>query len=411
MLKPMRILHIGKYYPPFAGGMENFLLDLMGASHRRGMEVAALVHRHESPGRHQPAPAIRWPVYRAPILGRIFHAPLSPSFPFMLDRALREFQPDLLHLHLPNLSAFWALALPRARRLPWVMHWHADATGVDARGTPRLARRTYGRLEQRLLGKAAAIIATSTPYLQASRALDPWRERCVTIPLGLDVERLGDPVPAQLDAAEALWGGSGFRVLAIGRLSYYKGFDNLIRAVAGVPEALLLISGEGEQRSSLLELRRSLGVEDRVMLPGYQNQSALSALLASCDMLCLPSLDRAEAFGLVLLEAMRFARPVIVSDIDGSGTGWVVGQSGHGLLIPPGDPDALMAALRRLGGDAALRERLGAAGAASLTARFGIDAVAAEVLEVYDGVLDTGTRGLHPSGSRCPDVRGQACGR
>ena len=104
---------------------------------------------------------------------------------------------------------------------------------------------------------------------------------------------------------------------------------------------------------------------------------------SSCDVFCLPSLDRAEAFGVVLLEAMRFGKPVVVSDIPGSGTGWVVRQAGHGLLVPPNDPAKLAAALRKLRHDPAQRQALGAAGAAALRQRFGIGPVAETVAGLY----------------------------
>ena len=90
-----------------------------------------------------------------------------------------------------------------------------------------------------------------------------------------------------------------------------------------------------------------------------------------------------DRFGVVLLEAMRFGKPVIVSDIPGSGTGWVVRQAGHGLLVPPNDPAKLAAALRKLRHDPARRQSLGAAGAAALRERFGIGPVAETVAGLY----------------------------
>ena len=100
----MRVLHVGKFYPPYAGGIENFLADLLAAQQALGIEIAALVHHH-LPGWHAEVPRSSEPgprIYRAPCLGRIVYAPLSPSFPWWLDKVIRDFAPDLLHLHLPN---------------------------------------------------------------------------------------------------------------------------------------------------------------------------------------------------------------------------------------------------------------------------------------------------------------------
>ena len=384
----MRVLHLGKYYPPFAGGIEHFLADLLPALPAHGVTAAALVH-DEQPRRagQWPAPDAAIPIYRAPCYGRLLYAPLSPTFPFWLHRAIRAFQPDLLHLHLPNTSAFWTLAVPAARRLPWIIHWHADVVASLLDRRLALAYRLYRPLEQRLLAASRAVIATSPPYLDASAALAPWRERCRLIPLGLNPRRIPDPAPAARQRAEAQWGDAPLRVLAIGRLTYYKGHDILIRAAADLPDSRVLIVGTGEQRARLEALIQTLKLGERVRLPGFQPEADLNALLASCDVLCLPSLERTEAFGLVLLEAMRFGKPVVVGDIPGSGAGWVTQQAGHGLLVPPGDPEPLAAALRELQHDAARRQALGQAGAMALRERFGIEPVAAAVATLYREIL------------------------
>lgn len=385
----MRVLHIGKFYPPFAGGMENFLADLLPALGHQDVVAAALVHDAPSLSA-SPAPAEnaqQVSVYRVPCYGRVLYAPVSPSFPFWLARVIAEFQPDLLHLHLPNTSAFWALVVPAARRLPWVIHWHADVVASTIDRRLALAYRLYRPFEQRLLAASAAIIATSPPYLEASAALAPWRTRCRVIPLGLAPTRIPEPDTAARSRAVAWWGQSGFRILAIGRLTYYKGHDSLIQAVIGLADSRTLIVGTGEHRKRLAALIETLRLQDRVALPGFQPDGDLTALLASCDVLCLPSLERTEAFGLVLLEAMRFGKPVVVSDIPGSGPGWVVHQAGQGLCVPPGDPQALAVALRQLQQDPGQRAALGQAGAAALREQFGIEPVAAAIKALYQQVL------------------------
>ncbi len=386
----IRALHIGKYYPPFAGGMEHFLADLLPALQTQGVTTAALVH-HEQSGRGG-----KWPcsdaapaIYRAPSYGQLLYAPLSPAFPLWLHRAIKHFQPDLLHLHLPNTSAFWALAVPAARHLPWIIHWHADvvASAIDQRLAA--AYHFYRPFEQRLLSASQGIIATSPAYLESSIPLRRWRGRCHVIPLGLAPNRIPDPDTTALAQARVLWGNASFRVLAIGRLTYYKGHETLIRAAVDLPTSKTIMVGTGRRRERLATLVQTLGLGDRVALPGFQPEAQLNALLASCDVLCLPSLERTEAFGLVLLEAMRFGKPVVVSDIPGSGVGWVVRQAGHGLLAPPGDAIALSALLRELQNNPIQRQALGHAGTVALREQFGINPVAAETVNLYQEILTT----------------------
>jgi len=383
----MRVLHLGKFFPPFAGGMETFLADLLAAQPATGVTAAALVHDHLGPGQW-PQPAELPEVYRVPCYGRLLYAPLSPAFPFWLNRAIRDFQPDLLHLHLPNTSAFWTLAVPAARRLPWIIQWQSDVVATPLNRWLGRAYRLYRPLEQRLLAASRSVIVASPPYLDASAALARWRERCRIIPLGIDPGRIPDPDPAAQARAEAWWGQAGFRILAIGRLTYYKGHEVLVRATAALSDSRTLIVGTGDRQASLTTLIQTLGLSDRVVLPGFQPDADLNALLASCDVVCLPSLDRAEAFGLVLLEAMRFGKPVVVSDIAGSGTGWIARQAGHGRRVTPGDVELLAAALRELQHDPAQRTMLGQAGTVALREQFGIGQVAAAIAAHYRQVLN-----------------------
>lgn len=391
----MRVLHLGKYYPPVPGGVEYFLADLLSALERQGIATGALVHEVGVASTAGASPNDVGPtVYHVPTLGRFFYVPISPAYLRWLNRCILEFRPDVLHLHLPNVSVFTALLSRRAQALPWVVHWHADV--VRSRVDRRLAfaYHFYRPLEQRLLATSAAVIATSPPYLQSSDALRPWRQRCTTIPLGLDASRLKAPGARETTDAERLWGRTGLRVLSIGRLTYYKGHDILIQAMGMLPDARAIIVGTGDQASRLNALIRKYGLQDKVTLWGDATPAALAALLASCDVFCLPSIERTEAFGLVLLEAMHFAKPLVVSDIPGSGTGWVVRQGGNGLLTNPGDASSVASALRQLGENPARRVALGRQGQEALETSFGIDAIAERVADIYETVLRTHPQNL-----------------
>lgn len=384
----MRVLHIGKFYPPFAGGIEYFLADLLPALSTQGVTTAALVHELTTPGQAVPFKT-RQPetIYRAPCYGRLLYAPVSPAFPRTLSRALADFKPDLLHLHLPNTSAFFALGLPAARRLPWVAHWHSDVVSSHIDRRLAVAYAAYRPFEQWLLARSARVIATSPAYLATSAALRSWQDKCAVVPLGIEPARIPEPTAAACQAAEPLWHNAPLRVLSVGRLTYYKGHDVLIRAAASVPAAQVLIVGKGEQQARLQGLITELGVQERVRLLGFQSEAQLHALLAGCDVVCLPSLERTEAFGLVLLEAMRFQKAVLASAIPGSGVGWVVTQAGHGLLTAPGDPVALATALQQLAADPPRRTAFGQAGAAALQQIFHIEQVAKRLRALYAGIV------------------------
>jgi glycosyltransferase involved in cell wall biosynthesis len=166
----------------------------------------------------------------------------------------------------------------------------------------------------------------------------------------------------------------------------------LLRALADVEDVSLLLIGDGECRNSLQQLASQLGIDARVHFAGRidmdaAGQAAIVAAYAGADIFCLPSTERAESFGLVLLEAMRARLPVIASAIPGSGVGFVV-QDGHtGLMVAPGDAQALATALRRLSADSAERDRFGSAGMERWREQFTLDRVADQVLGLYETVL------------------------
>ncbi len=388
-----RILHLGKYFPPFAGGMENFLADLLVAQIQQGQTVAALVHDHQSQWSRlgasvQPetlsSQSHSVPIYRVPSYGRLLYAPVSPHFPFWLRRVLQDFQPDILHLHLPNTSAFWALLSPHARRLPWVIHWHADVIS-EVNSSLSMAYHAYRPFEQNMLAHAQAIIATSAPYLASSLALQPWREKCHVIPLGLSFDRLPEQAPYQTTQwAMQQWNPSRTKFLCVGRLTYYKGHETLLNAFAQIEDAQLLMIGQGELRSQLESLITALNLKNRVKLLGYCHDEQLTALFSTCDCFCLPSVERTEAFGLVLLEAMRYAKPILATAIPGSGVTWVVQDKQTGLLVPPANVPAMIQAVQQMADAPSYCIQLGQAGFRRFMQLFDIKQVSLEVTKLYN---------------------------
>ena len=396
----MRILHIGKFFPPVTGGIESFLGDLLPALERGGVTTAALIHDDI---RHEPVPACHrnTTLFRVPCYGTLLYVPISPAFVFGMRKAIQAFRPDILHFHVPNTSAFWALPLSIAGALPWVVHWHADVvpSAIDRRMA--LAYQLYRPIEKLFLQRSQSIIATSQSYLNTSSALIDFKDKCHIVPLGLDPDRLKKPNDARLRWAETVWGQPEGRILVIGRLTYYKGHEVILDASTALPNARILIVGNGEREFSLQRRINILGLS-KVSLLGSLSELDLHTLIFSCDCLCLPSIERTEAFGLVLLEAMRYGKPVIASNIPGSGIGWVVEDGVTGFLVPPGDPVLLAGALRKLFSLPELKLFMGQSALERFGKVFQIDHVAQEIILLYNQALkalkSTTRYGLHPGG-------------
>jgi len=369
----LRVLHLGKFLPPCPGGIERFLAALMPALRAHGIDCAALVHAGAGAGGARASRRFGSLVVQSPVLATTAFTPVSPAWPWQLRTLIRRWRPRLLHLHLPNPSAFWALILPSARRLPWVVHWHADVP-VDAMDWRlRLLYRLYRPLETAVLRRARTIIATSRAYADSSAPLSPWRDKVVVHPLGL-------PDRPQARPAPELWPeGAGLRLLFVGRFSYYKGLEHLVAAMAQLPgDVHLLLIGDGEGRPATERQIQGLGLQQRVRLLGSCDDDTLERALAGADLLCLPSVERSEAFGLVLLEAMRAGTACLATAVPGSGMAEVVGDEA-GVIVKPGQAGARAQAILTL---AHRRERLagmGQAGRRRFLERFHIDAVAAEI--------------------------------
>jgi glycosyltransferase involved in cell wall biosynthesis len=390
--KQIRVLHIGKFYPPYAGGIENFMGDLLPALERSGVRTGALVHAHklinnEGTEEHSTSHTFKR-IWRVPCLGNILYTPVSPTFPLWLSKTIKDFQPQILHIHMPNVSPFWAMAIPSARKIPWLIHWHSDVVPSRIDKRLGLAYNFYRPFEQKLLARSKAIIATSTPYLNSSQPLQKWQDKVQVIPLGLDPKRLPVPDEETRDWAEDFWGETGFRILSVGRLTYYKGHKFLIQAMEKLEDCKAVIVGKGEHQEKLSTLISSLGVDEKVILAGGQPDKKLHALMASCDCFCLPSIERTEAFGLALAEAMRFGVPLVASNIPGSGVGWVVENNKTGLLVHPGNVEELAAALTKLKNNPEIRATMGSAGVQSFKERFHIDSVAEKTIELYHQLLN-----------------------
>jgi glycosyltransferase involved in cell wall biosynthesis len=238
---------------------------------------------------------------------------------------------------------------------------------------------------KRALERADVVIATSPQLLDYSEVLAPFRDKCRIVPYGIDLEQFS-PRHEALEAARRIREEHGGRplLLGVGRLIYYKGFEFAIRALEQVPEAKLLLIGDGPLRGELAALARRSGVADRVVFVGDVLNELVTPYYLACDAYVMPSIARSEAFGIVQIEAMACGLPVINTALD-SGVPFVSLDGKTGLTVPPSDATALAAAVRRLLSEPELRARLGAAGRLRAQAEFSKATLKRRLLAVYTG--------------------------
>lgn len=374
----MRVLHLYKDYHPVVGGIENHIRLLAHEQARRGLEVTVLVTSPSARTEQGFDGDVR--VIKAARLATVASTPLSLA----LFAWTRRIPADIAHLHFPYpVGEMAQLCCGRARRT--VITYHSDV--VRQQGWLKL----YEPLLWQALRRADRILATNAPYVQSSRFLRPLAARTTVVPLGIEVDRFLAVSPAAVARLrQSLDLGPRPALLSVGRLRYYKGIDVLLHALREV-DAVLLLVGTGPMEAAWRALAVRTGVADRVRFLGEVGDEELPVYYHATDLYVSSASHRSEAFGISLLEAMACGRAVISTEL-GTGTSFVNLDGVTGEVVPPRDPAALAAAIRRLLAVPDRRAVLGAAGRARVQGEFSAAVMTDRVIEVYREVLGAADR-------------------
>ncbi len=263
-----------------------------------------------------------------------------PAAVLAVERALRAFRPDVVHAHNPAVAFACGIATARGRRVPALASIH---------GVPDSDYRAASRL-LRLAGLHVVACGPAVAAGLRGAGLEPAE----TIPNGVG------PAPAAADRAaleRELGVPAGKALLvSVGRLNPPKDPVLAVRALAGVPDATLLLVGDGPLRGDVEAMARETGVADRVVLAGARADAR--ALLGAADVAVLASAS--EGLPLAALEAMAAGTPLAATAV--RGVRELLDDGETALLVPAGDADALAGAVRRLLEDAELRGALAARG-------------------------------------------------
>lgn len=319
----MRIAQIMAGAP--MGGAETFYERVSIALHGAGETVLPVIRR--DPGR-----AARLRAGGLEPVELRFGGPFDLFTAPQLDKALHDFRPDV--------AVAW---MNRAARFAYPGSWV-------------LVGRLGGYYDLSYYKRCDHLVANTRDLVRwiTSQGWDPAR-----------VHHLPNFAPDFSEAAPAALPAPPGRVklLAMGRLHRNKGFDTLIRALPLVPDAHLLIAGEGPERAALEGLAHSLGVQDRLSLLGWREDTG--ALLAACDLFVLSS--RQEPLGNVVLEAFSAGVPVIATATPGPQE--LIADGETGLIVPVDDPDSLAHAIKDLIADPDRAAALAEAGRAAFEAQ------------------------------------------
>jgi glycosyltransferase involved in cell wall biosynthesis len=303
--------------------------------------------------------------------GRFQSAPASPAFPYYM----RRLRADIVVVHVPNPTAEVGYLLSRPRG-KLVVRYHSDVVRQAS------AMRIYRPIQMTFLNKADIIVPTSEMYADTSPMLQPLRDRCRVVPLGIVAEEFEKPNEANVKRLREEYGG-GY-VLFSGMHRYYKGLEYLVRA-AGAIKAPLVMTGDGPERERCRALARELGVE--IAFPGALTHEELVDHLHGCEVFAFPSIARSEAFGISIMEAHVCGKPVVATKL-GTGVEFANLDGQTGINVTPRDPEALAEALNHLLADDALRLGMGQFAKKRVLREFRAETTARQEFELYQELME-----------------------
>lgn len=370
------ITHFGKYYYPDNGGIETVTRSLAVGAFAHGHKVTVVCFGDVSACGEESIDGVH--VVRMPKDLVIASQPIGLKYFWRSLRAAMT--SDVVHVHIPNMLAAFCVLLIR-RRTKVVVHWHSDIIGKRWIGP------LFRPLEMALLWRADVVVSTSLAYADASETLAFFRKKVTAIPIGVSgAVTLIDDTDITTAFDERIAGRK--IVLAVGRLVPYKGFDILVRAAKNLGrDVVVVLVGDGPMHNDLCNLVNELKLTKNVLLTGRQSDEVLNMLFRRACLFCLPSVTRAEAFGVVLLEAMSYGLPIVATDIVGSGVSWVNQHGITGLNVPVNDPDALAEACNQILNSEELQASLSKAAHDRFLSEFTEEIFVDRMMKVYDRLL------------------------
>ncbi len=286
-------------------------------------------------------------VFRTASYGIVNSASITPNLIRKLWQLYKKY--DIVHVHHPDPMAFLALFLARPTS-KIIIHWQSDIVRQET------MIKYFLPLQNWVLRRADAIIVATEEYADHSEHLQPFKEKIAIIPIGISNSSLQTD-QNKIDAIKERYKNKKI-ILAFGRLVTYKGFDVLIESAQYLSDDyIVLIGGGGPEAENLANLIRHHKLENRVALLGHVPEEEKYNYFEASTLFCLPSVTKAEAFGVVLLEAMAFGKPIVSSKIIESGMSWVNQDGVTGIQVDPREPKQLALAIQRICDDSELHER------------------------------------------------------
>lgn len=370
-MEGLKVLHIGKMCPPHEGGIEVFTIDLLESLNSKNVVADLMCFGNTT----SITKYKNFKVYSCKLNAKVRSTPISVGMLKTFIDIVEDY--DIIHIHSPNPMAE---ILSIFQKKPVVVHWHSDIV------EQKFLYKLYRPIQRVYLKKSSKIIVTSPQYLQSSTQIKAYLDKSTCIPLGINPNRLVASINPDINekVIKALKEGKKI-ILFVGRLVKYKGVEYLIEASKYVDDdVVIVIAGYGPLWEKLNEKVIRDGLTERVLLVGRVKN--VVDYISVCHAFCLPSVSRNEAFGLVLLEAMYLGKPVITTNVYGSGMNFVNIDGITGIVVPPAEPRAIADAINKLCKDNSLYAYM-SENAKRRALEFRIENIASSIKHIYKTII------------------------
>lgn len=369
----MKILQLGKFYP-IEGGVEKVMYDLMCGLSAQGIDCdmmcAALDRSKEVVKINEHGRVLTFPTLR-----KVVGTMIAPSIIPELRKVCNDY--DIIHVHHPDPMVGLALWLSGYKGKV-VLHWHSDIV------KQKLGLALYMPIQKWLLKRADVVVGTTPVYLKESPHLRTVQHKTRCLPIG--IEPIVDVPEEKVAALRKKYEGKKI-VFSLGRLVPYKGYEYLVEAGRYTSDdCVILIGGTGPLRNELETKIQRLGLTGKVELLGRVSDEDLPVYYHACDIYCMSSVQKTEAFGIVQIEAMSCGKPLIATNIPESGVSWVNKHGVSGLNVTPMQPKELADAIHDILCNEATYQRLAEGSKNRFWETFYIDKMIEGCKKIYESL-------------------------
>lgn len=370
----LKVLHIGKYYPPYPGGIETYCKVLCEALVSQGIQTDIIVANNTKEYREETVNGVK--IYRLPRTILLSSIPVCLKLFSVLLKLIENNKYDAIHLHFPNPIAEIAyLLLGKGKKL--IVTYHTDA------GLRHKLKILYLPVVRKLFKSATHIIVFFEHYLATDfnpsrKLLASFKEKCRFIPIPVG-NRFFSPI--NTECVNNIRRKYGRFILFVGNLSSYKGESFLINAMKTV-DCKLLLAGSGASIDNFKKIIHDLGFEKKIIFLGHVDNTSLKDYYDACDIFCLPSISSLETFPVVTLEAMARSKPVVTTEI-GTGSSYININKETGLVVPPKSSDELANALNIILNNDSLKQQMGSNAHKRIIENFTLEKVINSIIDLY----------------------------